>query len=402
MRANITNRIEVIDALRGFALMGIAFRHFITRFDYGNGVYSRNPLLAKIDKFTEVADYHFLADKTYPIFALLFGFSMFLVNQSGSAAYSSERSFKRILALIPFACLNALFFPDGDVLGLYVVTGLITLLLIKLPVKWWPRLAAFFLLQPAIWIQIIINLFNGNVNIIDHSSSLLFRDINYNYTIGCGHFLKVMWINLTEGQLDNLLWAFDVGRVSQTIGLMLLGYYLGESGLFLKFIGKGKKCLPYVLIPVLMIAGGMLLKRVVTGTVVSKELLLIISIWSGLAFAVAYIILIIFIYNIFPSNSFSPLSYYGRMSLTNYILQSVIGAILFAPFAFNGVAYLPNVLIVPLFAITIFVQVIFSKYWLGVNRYGPLEFYWRSFSLQLTKKKYELLICFINIKIFIL
>ena len=375
-------------SLRGFALLGIALRHFLSRFDYEGRVYSHNPFLFKIDKWIEAADYHFLMDKTYPIFALLFGFSMFLVNQSSSGTPSFMRSAKRLLGLIPFACVNALFFPDGDILGLYVLIGLIVLLLIKLPMKWIPWLAVFFLLQPLLWVQAVITLLNGNINLIDHNFSALLNDVNY--TIAHGSFLEIMWVNLTKGQLVNFLWSFEVGRVSQTIGLMLLGYYLGESGRLVQFIEKGKKNLRYLLIPVSVIAGGMFFKNWAVGTPVSKELLLIISSWSGLSFAFIYIILIIFIYNIFPAHIFSSLRFYGRMSLTNYIMQSIIGGILFAPFAFNGAAYLSNVSIVLLFALTILAQVTFSKYWLTANRYGPLEFYWRRMSLQVFSKNMSL------------
>lgn len=382
--ANITNRIEAIDVLRGFALLGIALRHFISRFDYEGDAYSHNPFLAQIDKIIETADYYFLLDKTYPIFALLFGFSMFLVNQSSSSSAPLMRSSKRLLGLIPFACLNALFFPDGDILGLYVIIGLIVLLLVKLPLKWILWLAVFFLLQPLIWIQIIITLFNGNINIIDHNFSVLLNDVNH--TIANGSFLEIMWVNLTKGQLANFLWAFEVGRVSQTVGLMLLGYYLGESGRFLQFIEKSKKNLRYLLIPVLLIIGSMFFKKWAAGTPVSKELLLIISGWSSLCVAFIYVILILFIYNIFPAHIFSSLRFYGRMSLTNYVMQSIIGGLLFAPFAFNGAAYLSNVSIVLLFAITTLAQMVFSKYWLTANRYGPLEFYWRRISLQVFNK----------------
>ncbi|GAB3424016.1 DUF418 domain-containing protein [Niabella aquatica] len=383
LEANIVNRIEVIDVLRGFALLGISLRHFISRFDYNGGVYSDNPFLYKIDKWIEAADYHFLLDKTYPIFALLFGFSMFLVNQSANER-PFMRSFKRLLGLMPFACLNALFFPDGDILGVYMIVGFIVLLLTRLPLKWAPYIAGFFLLQPIAWIQILINLFNGNINLTALHSSILINDVNH--TIANGSFLEIMWTNLTKGQLGNFLWAFEVGRVSQTIGLMLLGYYLGAGGRLVRFIEKGKKSLNYLWIPVLVIAGCIVLKKWAVETAVSKELLLVISNWYGLSFSFIYIILIIFIYNILPSHAFSSLRFYGRMSLTNYILQSIIGGILFAPFALNGAAYLTNVSIVLLFAVTTFIQIIFSKYWLSGNRYGPLEFYWRRLSLLVFNK----------------
>lgn len=379
---NIANRIDVIDVLRGFALVGIFLRHFISRFDYRGNKYSHDEFLYRIDKLIEAADYHLLTDKTYPIFALLFGFSMFLVNQSSNGQLSL-RSYKRLLGLIPFACLNAIFFPDGDILGLYVVVGLLVLLLVKLPLKWVPYLVVFFLFQPLVWIQMIIHLAGGNVNILNYHSSDFVMDVDN--TINSGNIPEIVWTNLTKGQIGNFLWALETGRISQTIGLMLLGFYLGQSGRFMFFIENSKKNLRYLLIPVVVILGSWLFGKLNTELPVSKELALVLSNWSGLSFAFIYTIIILFIYNVFPAHYFSSLQFYGRMSLTNYVSQSVLGGILFAPFALNGVAYLSNSSIVLLFAIITFAQILFSKYWLHQNRYGPLELYWRRLSFYTLK-----------------
>lgn len=369
--ANIKNRIEVIDVLRGFALLGISLRHFISRFDYEAGYYMPSTYLSHIDKLIEMADTHFLLDKTYPIFALLFGFSMFLVVRS----YGFTRSFKRLLALIPFACLNSLFFPAGDILGLYTIVGLMVLLMVRLPLLWIVGLSIFFLLQPLVWVQIFMNFFDPQAHIIVHNSFSYFDKINE--TIAEGNFLKIMWVNLTKGQIGNILWSIEVGRLSQTIGLILLGYYLGKSGKLVKFLNKGVKCMYYLWIPGLIIIGDMILRRYASDNVIFKNVLLITSNWAGMSFSCIYIILVAFIYNVIPHNVFSSVSFYGRMSLTNYILQSIIGVIVFAPFAFNGVTHLSNVNIVVVFIITALIQFIFSKQWLAKNRYGPFEFYWR-------------------------
>ena len=357
---NIANRIDVIDVLRGFALVGIFLRHFISRFDYRGNKYSHDEFLYRIDKLIEAADYHLLTDKTYPIFALLFGFSMFLVNQSSSSnGQLSLRSYKRLLGLVPFACLNAIFFPDGDILGLYVVVGLLVLLMVKLPLKWVPYLVVFFLSQPLVWIQMIIHLAGGNVNILNYHSSAFVMDVDN--TIRSGNIPEIVWTNLTKGQIGNFLWALETGRVSQTIGLMLLGFYLGQSGRFMFFIENSRKNLRYLLIPVVVILGSWLFGKLNTELPVSKELALVLSNWSGLSFAFIYTIIILFIYNVFPAHYFSSLQFYGRMSLTNYVSQSVLGGILFAPFALNGVAYLSSSSIVFLFAIITFAQILLSK-----------------------------------------
>jgi len=72
----------------------------------------------------------------------------------------------------------------------------------------------------------------------------------------------------------------------------------------------------------------------------------------------------------------SPLKYAGRMALTNYIMQSFIGLILFSSIGFKLYETLsPSGTL--LTAITVFIfQIIFSKIWLKYFRFGPLEWVW--------------------------
>jgi uncharacterized protein len=76
-------------------------------------------------------------------------------------------------------------------------------------------------------------------------------------------------------------------------------------------------------------------------------------------------------------NVFAPV---GQMALTNYILQSIIGIIIFYQVGFGlgqkiGLVYLFTIVVV----IYIF-QVLFSKVWLQYFQYGPLEWIWRQFT----------------------
>ena len=68
---------------------------------------------------------------------------------------------------------------------------------------------------------------------------------------------------------------------------------------------------------------------------------------------------------------------YGRMALTNYVMQSIIGTMIF----FNwGLGYIGQVRALYCFLIGIAVvvlQTLFSKFWLTHFRFGPLEWLWR-------------------------
>ena len=68
---------------------------------------------------------------------------------------------------------------------------------------------------------------------------------------------------------------------------------------------------------------------------------------------------------------------YGRMGLTNYIVQSMAGVFIFAGFGLDwsrlGVFFSVVVCLVYTAA-----QIVLSHYWLKRFRYGPMEWLWRT------------------------
>ena len=74
------------------------------------------------------------------------------------------------------------------------------------------------------------------------------------------------------------------------------------------------------------------------------------------------------------------LRFYGRMSLTNYLSQSVIGAFVYFPFGLYlapRCGYTASLLV----GILVFLlQVRFCKWWLGRHKQGPLEYIWHKWT----------------------
>jgi uncharacterized protein len=70
---------------------------------------------------------------------------------------------------------------------------------------------------------------------------------------------------------------------------------------------------------------------------------------------------------------------YGRMGLTNYVLQSVIGAMIFAPWALGAIFGDWSLTEIFLLGLIIYaVQIAVSALWLKYFKYGPLEWLWRT------------------------
>lgn len=70
---------------------------------------------------------------------------------------------------------------------------------------------------------------------------------------------------------------------------------------------------------------------------------------------------------------------YGRMGLTNYVAQSIVGGIMFSMWGFGAIFGSWGTTEVFVLGLIVYViQAICSKYWLNNYLYGPLEWFWRS------------------------
>ncbi len=70
---------------------------------------------------------------------------------------------------------------------------------------------------------------------------------------------------------------------------------------------------------------------------------------------------------------------YGRMGLTNYVSQSIIGALIFSMWGFGSIFGGWSAGQLFILALVIYgVQIVISKYWLKYYLYGPFEWLWRS------------------------
>ena len=375
-------RIEVVDSLRGFAIMAIMLIHSIEHFNfYVFPDPSTQPAwLNSLD--TGIWDTLFLlfGGKGYAIFALLFGFtfSLMYAKQQAKGVDFGPRFLWRMLLLACFALFNGLFFP-GEVLMLYALVGVVLFLVRKFSNKSLLIAAILFLSQPLEWASYLRSVFDQ-----DYVAPVL--EMGY------------IWKALKEGQLGNsffglvkantmyghkvsLMWAYDVGRLVQTAGLFVLGYWLGKKELFVdseKSIRFWKRALA---IGALVFVPFFLLERnfavLTTAKIYTQTLLKVIDMYGNLAFTAMLVASFILLYKIkFFRKIAGGLRYCGRMSLTAYVLQSMIGGFVFFGY---GLGIGPSVLHTKSLAIGIVLFAIlfyFCKFWINSYGQGPLEKLW--------------------------
>ena len=195
-----------------------------------------------------------------------------------------------------------------------------------------------------------------------------------------GNFLEFLWCNITTGQLASFLWAVGAGRLWQTAGLFLLGLYIGRRQLFVA-TERNLKLWTKILIISAIVFCPLLSWRnqIMEGTsLVQQTVGIAFDMWQKLAFTFVLVASFVLLYQ---SKGFRKridgLRSYGMMSLTNYVSQSIIGALIYFPF-FLYLAPYCGYTVSLLIGIVVFVaQLVFCRWWLDHHKYGPLEGLWR-------------------------
>lgn len=119
-------RIDVADALRGFAIMGIFLLHCIEHFNFYSFPETDSSILKFTDKMIWDSMFFTFGGKAYGIFALLFGFSFFIQdnNQLERGNDFRLRFLWRLFLLFIWGNINAMFFT-GEILVLYSIVGVL-------------------------------------------------------------------------------------------------------------------------------------------------------------------------------------------------------------------------------------------------------------------------------------
>ena len=264
--------------------------------------------------------------------------------------------------------------------------GIILPLCCKMSNKHLITVAIILLLQPMEWAKVI--------NAIMNPDYITPKGINYwaitSKAQSEGTFWEMLKVNLWEGQLASLKWAWQHGRIFQTAGLFLSGLWLGRTKLFTYSKEHSLVWHKYLLFAVVLFfpLNGIhsMLPDYISNKEILKPLQLIIKSYANICVMIMLSVMVVMAYYYSSKKKLTLwLAPYGRMSLTNYISQSIIGALFFYNWGFNlniGITYSF------LFGIALFiVQLTLCTIWLKHFSHGPFEIMWKYFTWMGSKRK---------------
>lgn len=373
------NRIDSVDALRGFALLGIIIANIPYQWN--------SPVTGELDSLMTFL-YHFLVDKKFiTIFSILFGFGFYIQMQRAAEKSVDFKKYfiVRMLLLFGVGYLHGLLLWNGDIIRAYALGGIFLLILRKVSVKKLVVLAVLLnvVLTGAIYIGLTaLGWASRNfdfelarelpvatsflrylkLNFIFDPWTNFFRDMPLTLAFAFGNMLigfilaKIDFFKHPEKQAKLTTWFITLG----------LTFGLAASFIFYK-ISVGDLELDYSLIwlPFVLVAGMIL------------QSLLYISAFLKL-----------YQYKFFRKilQFFNPV---GRTALSNYILQSFLYVFVFFHCCnlFNLFGKLTNFQSW-MIAIGFYVfQTVITHFYLKRFNQGPIEYIWKKYSYKMAKQK---------------
>jgi uncharacterized protein len=376
------SRIDLIDALRGSALFGILLLHSIEHWDFDR--YPEHPpaWLQPLNQSAHDLGFFLFGGKAYAIFAMMFGVSFFMIldRWSRRGIDFPGRFLWRLAVLGILGYVHGLIYC-GDILLIIAVLGVPLLFLHRLGNRALAWISVALVLQIPSLLETSRVLFEQGYQVAQPRHWAIYGRLWGIYSNGS--FFDVIRTNLWTGQLSRLFWTFETGRYTQMLGLFIWGLLLARAHVFddsVRCVRLAKRALVWgivgfaVLYPIKLHLGDWGLKDmrayVVDNLVSSYCNLAQMSVWAG-GFALLY-------QWAKARPVLNLLAPFGRMSLTCYVTQALVGVPLFYGYGFALYRYLgPFYSVLVGFTIAA-IQCILANYWLKRFYYGPLEWAWRS------------------------
>ncbi|MBX3733157.1 MAG: DUF418 domain-containing protein [Verrucomicrobiae bacterium] len=399
------DRVVLIDALRGFALLAIAMVHFMEQF-LANMAPPEHESYTRHwagDTVLEVLFVVLVRGKGFALFSFMFGLSFAL--QMGRAQQKVPgtdprwRFAWRLAVLLGIGFVHSLVYR-GDILMIYALLGFPLLLFRDVPSRaLWATALVLVAGLPRLLMALAAS--GSPAAAAEDAAAVL----TYWTTLESGSWRELFALNATEGLRGRFGFQFGpVSRAYQTFALFLIGLWAGRLRLFevpeahaaifkrlLRWCGGLTVALP------LVVGGGFLVVRLL-GTGESGESpsgdasarllspiglagMGLYDLWN---FVMTLFYAALFV-RVFQTDTgrrlLMPFAPVGRMALTCYLTQSLAGAFLFYGAGLGLLGRVGNSVALLLGVAVFGLQMLVCRVWLQYFRYGPVEWLWRSLTL---------------------
>lgn len=359
-------RLEVIDILRGVALLGI-FTVNMLFFSGPAGYFGLTGFWpGRLNAGLEALVRIFFQGAFYSLFSLLFGLGFALQLRRGHAALPRFR--RRLAVLLLIGLAHAVLIWYGDILLTYAAAGFVlTLFAFR---RTWVLVAG-----AALFFTLSCGSYLGFWDLGFAGRAPWLNLVNFNQTFGGGTYGEVVVYQLRMVWREALNFPSFLPTV---LWLFLLGALAGRAEVFSRpnrrlWFGVLAAALPFALV-----FKGFYAYWLLTGTPHPFSLGFSFAL-GGPALMFVYLALLTLLLT--RSAWRRRLGFFGaagRMALSNYLGQSVLCTLLFSGYGLGYWGELDLTVTLPLVLGVFALQAAFSGFWLRHFRFGPAEWVWRS------------------------
>ncbi len=372
-------RIEVIDVLRGFAILGV----LVMNMGGYTGSFETVQDWSKMDQWVVWAEHFLFEAKFYSFLSFLFGMGMAM-----QMLRAEERGVKfmpvylrRLFFLLLIGVVHATFLWVGDILFIYACCGFLLLLFRKLSSKK-ILLAAFAVLLHPLLISLpgISEAFYEAFGQATEGLRNTITSGEHLYTSGT--YFQVTVQRFWEANMARLIIVFAFGHV---FTMFLFGLYAGRRKIF-RHIAENLPFIRRVMWGSLVLGvllNGLYVFFMIYPDYVPDDFQALsrrgIRTFAAPSLCFFYLTAIILLYQHQRwRQRLAILAPVGRMALTNYLMHSLVATTIFYGYGlglygeFGPIADL-------IFSVLFYaLQIRLSAWWLERYRFGPAEWCWRS------------------------
>ena len=391
----VNERVILMDALRGLALLGIFIAN-IPGFNFmAQG--SEPTYSTSYDHTVEFLETMLIEGKFYSIFSLLFGWGIAVQMQRREDKLLNPINFarRRLAFMLLLGLAHIVFLWIGDIVAFYAMVGFVLLGMRKWKDKTLLILSILLILSPILlyYLKMQFNWAKAPAGFLFDTGDKLTTELTgIKSNEDFSRFAANMnYFDLVKLNISGFFYRYGdllfQSRPVKVLGMFILGYLLGRNGRY-KTLLNDHRFLWTLAISGLVIG---LVGNYFVAQIQHKDPSAYfrfkpagwhktIAYAIGVApLAIGYVALFfLFATTTLGKSVVRMLHYPGKMAFTNYIMQSLIATIFFMPFGFGMMGKLGPAYGF-LFAFLVFVfQIFFSKIWLSYFQYGPVEWLWRS------------------------
>ena len=391
---SLSERSDLLDALRGFALLGVLLDNVFGFTGWGFLTQANREALSTwpADGIIGLLEQTFINGKFYSLFSLLFGigFSIILIRNEQKGINPLKIFYRRLFILLIIGAGHLFLLWEGDILFLYALIGMLLPLFRKCSDKTLLIWAVALIASPILFdiVSVFFHYKNGNfleamAQSIDKKTGLPIDDTygQYLYKDGSGWQEWRNW--QASGWLYRYSYILDSNRIPKVLGMFLIGFYAGRKMIYANLEN-------YVSIFKLLRRWGLIIGIPSAiactyfeffGKHIPDAMGLVHTISYGTSvvpLSLAYVSVICLRWIKKKGNTkLKVLAPLGRMALTNYLMQTILGITIYYGVGFGFGGNIGPVIFIPVSLGIYVLQIIYSTLWLKHFNYGPFEWIWR-------------------------